>query len=163
MDAFALAVSYGIKKISIKKIVITSICVGTFHFFMPLIGNEVGIFLFKYTFLKPKFIIFLVFMLLSVDMLISFFNGDGNIKELNIIGILFFSLSVSLDSFSVGLGLNYLYSNVLFSCSCFSLISTLMTMIGFKIGKYINDRVGKYSFLVGSLVIFLYAIWVLTK
>ena len=43
MDAFSLAFSYGIKSISKKNVIITAITVGLFHFFMPLLGNMVGI------------------------------------------------------------------------------------------------------------------------
>ena len=56
MDAFALALSYGIKDIKLKNVIITAITVGIFHFFMPLIGNYVGISLFEYTIIKPKYV-----------------------------------------------------------------------------------------------------------
>ena len=59
MDAFALSFSYGISKVNIKKIILTAIVVGTFHFIMPLLGNFVGIPLFKYTLIKPKIIVLL--------------------------------------------------------------------------------------------------------
>ena len=51
MDAFSLAFSYGIKSISKKNVIITAIIVGLFHFFMPLLGNMVGISLFENTFM----------------------------------------------------------------------------------------------------------------
>ena len=66
MDAFALALSYGIKDIKLKNVTITAITVGIFHFFMPLIGNYVGISLFEYTIIKPKYVLFFVFLLLII-------------------------------------------------------------------------------------------------
>ena len=39
IDAFVLATAYGINNIKVKKAIITAVVVGTFHFFMPLIGN----------------------------------------------------------------------------------------------------------------------------
>ena len=61
MDAFALAIAYGIEKVKSKNIIITAIIVGLFHFFMPLIGNYLGISLFEYTIIKPRYVLFLVF------------------------------------------------------------------------------------------------------
>ena len=151
MDAFSLALSYGIKSISKKNVIITAITVGLFHFFMPLLGNMVGISLFENTFIKPKYVLFIVFLLLSVDML------------LNVFGTLFFAISVSLDSFSVGIGINYLYDNILFVVSSFCIISALFTFLGFYLGRKINNKIGKYSFLLGSITLFIYSLLVLTK
>ena len=83
MDAFSLAFSYGIKGIHLKKIVITAITVGLFHFFMPLLGNYLGVSLFSYTILKPKFIMFFVFFLLSLDMITHFFDDKEKIRKLD--------------------------------------------------------------------------------
>lgn len=58
MDAFALALSYGIIKVSNIKAILTAIIVGIFHFFMPLLGNKLGISIFSYTTFKPKYILF---------------------------------------------------------------------------------------------------------
>ena len=64
MDAFALAIAYGIEKVKLKNIIITAIIVGLFHFFMPLIGNYLGISLFEYTIIKPRYVLFLVFLII---------------------------------------------------------------------------------------------------
>lgn len=163
MDAFSLALSYGIKNISKKNVIITAITVGLFHFFMPLLGNMVGISLFENTFIKPKYVLFIVFLLLSVDMLLNFFEENAKIRDLNVFGTLFFAISVSLDSFSVGIGINYLYDNILFVVSSFCMISALFTFLGFYLGRKINNKIGKYSFLLGSITLFIYSLLVLTK
>ena len=74
MDAFALSISYAINKISLKKAILTAVFVGIFHFFMPLLGNMIGFSLFNYTLFKPKLILFVVFLILSIDMIIHFFE-----------------------------------------------------------------------------------------
>src|SRR5574344_1341128 len=125
MDAFALALSYGINNENKGNIIITAITVGAFHFFMPLLGDKVGNLLFTYTIIKPRYVLFFVFLILSIDMLINFFIDNVKNKPLTIIGTLFFALSVSIDSFSVGLGIDYLYDNLLFSVITFSIISLL--------------------------------------
>ena len=163
MDAFALSMSYGIRKINIKNVVLTSYAVGIFHFFMPLIGTYIGISLFEYTIFKPKYILFLVFLILSVDMFMHFFEKKEKIRSLNLLGTLFFAFSVSFDSLSVGLGIRYLYDNVLICVSIFCVISSFFTCLGFYIGKRLSNKVGRYSFLFGSITLFLYSVWILTK
>lgn len=163
MDAFALALSYGIKKVSKKNVIITALMVGLFHFFMPLIGNVLGTTLFEYTIFKPKIILFSVFLLLSIDMFIHFFEKEEKVRELNLIGTLIFAFSVSFDSLSVGIGIRYLYDNILFVVSMFCAISAFFTLLGFYLGKKLSKKIGKYSFLIGSITLFLYSIWILTK
>lgn len=163
IDAFVLAAAYGINNIKAKKVIITAIVVGTFHFFMPLIGNVIGTNLFINTILKPKIIMFFVFLLLAIDMFISFFEKDRKIRNLDLIGIIFFAFSVSFDSLSIGIGITYLYNNIILVVSTFSVVSLLFTLLGFFIGKRISTRIGKYSFLIGSGVLFLYSVYVLTN
>lgn len=163
MDAFALALSYGIKNIKLKNVIITAITVGLFHFFMPLLGNYVGVSLFEYTIIKPKYVLFAVFLILSIDMFTHFFEENPKIRPLNIIGTIIFAISVSFDSFSVGIGINYIYDNIIMTVLSFCIISGIFTVLGFWLGKKINKRIGKYSFLLGSLTLFLYSLVVLTK
>lgn len=163
MDAFALALSYGIKQVRLKTVVTTAITVGLFHFFMPLLGNVVGVPLFEYTVIKPRIVLFIVFLILSVDMFIHFFEEKPKIRALNIIGTILFAFSVSFDSFSVGLGLSYLYDNIILAVSAFCVVSAMFTLLGFEMGKRLSEKIGKYAFLIGSLTLFVYALWILTK
>jgi putative Mn2+ efflux pump MntP len=163
MDAFALALSYGINGVKTKKIIITAITVGLFHFFMPLLGNFIGISLFEYTIFKPKYILFLVFLMLSIDMFAHFFEEKPKIRRLNVLGIILFAISVSFDSFSVGIGINYIYDNILLTVLVFCIISSFFTLFGFLLGKCLSIKVGKYSFLLGSITLFIYSILMLTN
>lgn len=76
MDAFSLAFSYGINKLSKKSVIITAMTVGLFHFFMPLIGNFIGISIFDYTIIKPRYVMFFIFLLLSIDMFTHFLKKN---------------------------------------------------------------------------------------
>lgn len=163
MDAFSLAFSYGINKLSKKSVFITAITVGIFHFFMPLIGNFIGVSIFDYTIIKPRYVMFFIFLLLSIDMFAHFFEEKPKIRTLNPLGIILFSSSVSFDSLSVGIGLSYLCDNLLLALITFCLISFTFTLLGFFLGKILSNKVGKYSFLVGSITLFIYSIFVLTN
>ena len=163
MDAFALSMSYGVLKASKKQALITAFNVGIFHFLMPYFGNKFGNFLFEYVAIRSKYILFLVFFLLSINMIISFFDKNKKMPNLNVFGVAFFAFSVSLDSFCAGLTLNYIVEDVILACITFSVISFIMTLIGFFLGKYANKMIGRYSYLIGGTSLLLYSIWVLTK
>lgn len=163
MDAFTLALSYGINKVSLKKMLITAGLVGIFHFFMPLIGSYIGDILFVYTIIKPKIVLFFVFLILSIDMYMHYFCEDKEIRKLNLIGIIFFAFSVSFDSFSVGLGINYLFDNIELVLLIFCITSFTFTFLGFSLGKVISKKYDKFSFIIGGTILLLYSLWVLTK
>ena len=163
MDAFVLAMAYGITNIGKTKSFITAFIVGISHFIMPYVGNIIGISLFEYTIIKPKLVLFLIFLILSIDMFVHFFEETPKIRKLNVIGIILFALSVSFDSFSVGLGINYICDNVIISFFTFSIISFLFTMLGFYLGRKISSKTGKNSFLFGSITLLIYSLIVLTK
>ena len=77
--------------------------------------------------------------------------------------LLIFGLAVSLDSFSVGLGLKAIYSNPLVSAFIFSISSLIFTYIGLLLGKKINECIGKISTIVGSLILIMIGILYLYK
>ena len=163
VDAFVLALSYGIYNISIKKMLITSIVVGLFHFFMPLIGSLIGNTLFSYSYIKPSIIMFLIFLVLSIDMFVHFFNKEEKLRDLSIVGIIIFAYSVSFDSLSIGIGLKYLFNSTLMPITCFTIVSTSFTFIGFRLGNILSRKLGKYSFLLGSICFLFYSVYILTN
>ncbi len=67
--------------------------------------------------------------------------------------MILFGLAVSLDSFSVGIGLEALTKNYILSISMFSLSSFIFTYIGLTIGKKINNLIGQISTLIGGLIL----------
>lgn len=158
-----MATSYGLINVGKKKIILTSVFVGCFHFLMPYIGNKIGNNIFSHTLIKPNIILFIVFLLLSVDMFISFFEKLKKRSKFNLLNIIVFSFSVSFDSFSVGLGIDYLFDNRMLAFLSFSIVSFLFTLLGFTIGKYLSKKLGKISFLIAGTTLFMYAIKILTK
>ena len=158
MDAFALSFAYGILNIRKKLALITSIIVGIFHFIMPLLGNLFGNYIFENVSISPKYVMFIVFFILSINMFLSFFEKDKRLINLNVIGVILFAFSVSLDSFSVGLGLSYLSDNIILSSLIFCIISATITNLGFVLGKKISDKYGKYPSFIGAIILFLYSI-----
>ena len=153
MDAFSLALAYGTLNLNKKDIISLSIIVGIYHFFMPLIGNGIGTLFLKVFPIEPKLIVFIVLVFIGIQMLIETIKGEEDVKKLAFLEMLLFGLAVSLDSFSVGIGLQSI-SNKYVLCMCiFSLSSLLFTYLGLILGKKINSIIGKISTILGGLVL----------
>ena len=153
MDAFSLSLAYGTLNLRKKDILTLSIIVGIYHFFMPLLGNAVGSLFLKIFPLQPSVIVFIVLVFIGVQMIIEGIKGQEELKNLTLIEKILFGLAVSIDSFSVGVGLQSI-SNKYVLCACiFSLSSLIFTYLGLLLGKKINNMVGKISTIAGGLVL----------
>ena len=60
----------------------------------------------------------------------------------NIWMLLLFGLTVSLDSFSVGIGISLITKQYLTSYLTFFVVSMFFTFIGLKFGKYLSEKFG---------------------
>ena len=99
MDAFSLSLAYGTLNLNRKDIILLSVVVGIYHFFMPLIGLFVGNFLLHIIKIDPDIIVFLVLLIIGMQMIIESFKKEDTIKYMNKIELLLFGLAVSIDSF----------------------------------------------------------------
>ena len=91
-------------------------------------------------------------------MIIETFKKKEEIKIMEINELLLFGLAVSLDSFSVGIGLKAITNNYIICVSIFSLSSFIFTYIGLVLGKKINNLIGKISTLIGGLTLIIIGI-----
>ncbi len=161
MDAFSLSLAYGTLGLSKQNIYLLSIIVGIYHFFMPLIGMYIGYWLLKIIPISPDIIVLVVLSIIGIQMILSSFQENREVKMMNIIELLLFGLAVSIDSFSVGLGLRTIYAipvvcSIIFMCS-----SSLFTYLGLKLGKTINNKLGKTATLLGGMMLILIGIFYL--
>lgn len=162
MDAFSLSVCFGTLNLSYKKIFLLSIIVGIFHFIMPILGMNISHLLLNVIKFKPKYITFIVFLVLGLFMI--FDKEKENNKTLsNIFAILLFGLAVSIDSLIAGIGLDVIYDNHIISALTFSVFSAIFTLLGLILGKYINEKIGNISKVFGGAILIILAIWYLTK
>lgn len=152
VDAFSLSLAYGLLKISNKKIIITSMTVGIYHFIMPIIGFLVAGPFLRIIKFDSKYIISFVFLLLIISILKSFKEKE-NVFPLSYKEIIIFGLFVSIDSFSVGIGLKFLNTNILVASLFFSITSFILTFFGMKLGKYINRKIGDISKIIGIIIL----------
>ncbi len=153
MDAFSLALAYGTLNLNKKDILKIAITVGVYHFIMPLIGFFIGSFLLHHINLKPNLIVFLILFFIGIQMVYETFKEEEIEKIISLKEILLFGLAVSIDSFSVGIGLEVITQNYILAALTFSIFSFLFTYFGLNIGKRISNLIGKYSTIFGGLTL----------
>lgn len=156
MDAFSLSMIYGTLNLERKTMHFLSLLVGVFHFVMPLIGGVIGSFFLSSLFLHPEHLAGIIFLVLALEMLFN--SKELDEKKASFAGIsqaILFAFSVSLDSFSVGIGLSFDHENMLLCGVVFSIISAGFTQIGLKFGKKLSLKFGKIANIIGSILLFL--------
>lgn len=161
MDAFSLSLAYGTLNMSKKEINLLSVIVGIYHFIMPLIGMYIGTKIIKLIPVNPNVIVFLVLLFIGIEMIIESFKNDHKISIMKFSELLIFGLAVSIDSFSVGIGLHAIYDNPYIAAFIFSLSSFLFTYLGLILGKKINEMIGKISTFIGGAILIIIGIFYL--
>jgi len=158
MDAFSLSLAYGTLNMDKKQIRLLSVIVGIYHLIMPLIGMYVGKTIINLLPIKPTTLVFLVLLFIGIEMIIESNKQEKNIKILSFIEMIIFGFAVSLDSFTVGLGLKVLYKIPLVAAFIFSISSFIFTYVGLKLGTKINSIVGKISTILGGITLIIIGI-----
>lgn len=159
MDAFSLSLAYGMYGFSLKKEILLSCIVGIFHFFMPLFGFLLGNIIIKYFIFDLNLLVGGIFLIIGIEMIASFKN-NSSIKIIDSLsGFLLFGLSVSIDSFTTGIGLVVISKNYIGVSFIFMLVSGLFTYLGLRIGKYFSDLFGKYAIFLGGIIMCILALY----
>lgn len=158
MDAFSLSLAYGTLGITKKEISKLSFIVGLYHFFMPLFGYYLGRILLNIIPINPDFIVFTVLSFVGIEMIVESVKDENIAKKNNFIDLLLFGLAVSMDSFSIGIGLNAISHKKILCALTFSLTSSLFTYLGLNLGKKINQLIGKISTTIGGIILIIIGI-----
>lgn len=152
MDAFSLACVYGTYGMSKKNQILLSVIVGCFHFFMPLIGLFVGSIILKYFLFNLELVVGIIFIIIGIEMIMSF-REERNVNFLvSFWGFLLFGLSVSIDSFTTGIGLSIISHNYIGVAFLFMVVSGAFTYIGLGLGNRISSKFGVYSTVLGGVL-----------
>lgn len=159
MDTFSISLSIGSFNISKRKILLFSLLVGVLHFFMPLFGFVLGEKIVNFLNVNVNFLLGVILILIGIEMLISLFNKEEKHFDLSIINMFLIAISVSLDSFSTGLGLSAISSNIVMSGVIFSVCAFSFTFMGLLIGKYSSGILGIYGNILGIILLFVLGIF----
>lgn len=158
MDAFSLSLIYGTLNLKSSMQKLMSIMVGIFHFFMPLLGYQIGELILKVIKVNPDILVGIIFIILGLEMLLSLKKKDQVKILTGIASIVFFAFTVSIDSFSIGIGFGVANINMLLPCIIFSLTSAIFTYIGVLLGKKLSDKFGSITTLIGSIILLILGI-----
>ena len=151
MDAFSLALAYGINKISKNKIILLSLVVGLFHFFMPITGSIIGTPISNLIH-KADFIVGIIFIILAIEMFVSK-DEENKIIITNMCSVMLFAFTVSIDSFTVGIGLSLTNKDIIIPSTIFSITSFIFTLLGLILGKKLSKTFGKKAIYLGILIL----------
>ena len=158
MDTFSLSLSVGILDVNNKKALKLALIVGVMHFIMPLIGMFLGTKLIKLLELKADILLGIILLIIAIQMTIDLIKKEEPNFNLNILGMFLFALGVSLDSFSVGIGLEALTNSRYLAMLIFSICSFSFTFMGVILGRYASKIMGTYANILGIIILFILGI-----
>ena len=157
MDAFSIALSIGTTHLSKNRFILIPIVVSIMHFVMPLIGLFLGNQILSVININPKIIMTIILLYLAF-LMYKDRNNDKVTKINSLLSIFLYAISVSLDSFSVGIGLKALTDKILIPPIIFSLCAGTITYMGLILGKYSQKVWKEKASLIGIILLILISI-----
>jgi putative Mn2+ efflux pump MntP len=130
---------------------------------MPLIGLFIGLKFVNLLHINPNLVVTIVLCFIGIQMIIECFKKNETFNLMSNTELLLFGLAVSIDSFSVGIGLNAISSNYLLCSLIFSVFSFCFTFLGLNIGKTLNKLIGHISVLLGGIILIVIGVIYLLK
>ncbi|WNQ11540.1 manganese efflux pump [Paenibacillus aurantius] len=155
MDAFSLGIGIGLKGIRLLDICKISFTIGLFHIVMPLTGMFMGHYAGELLGGVATAAGGGLLVVLGAHMVYSAMRGDAvqSIDHRTFWGLMLFSLTVSIDSFSVGVSLGMFASDLLLTVLLFGLLGGFMSVLGLLLGRRVGQWVGDYGEAFGGLIL----------
>lgn len=153
MDAFSLSLAYGTLGLKKGEIITLSIIVGIFHFIMPLLGMVIGENILHIVSLKSDLLISILLFIVGFEMIKESLQKDNEQHIMNLKEMILFGFTVSVDSFSVGIGLNSLNYNYYLCSLLFSISSFIFTYLGSYLGKKLYQKFSRKASIFGGILL----------
>lgn len=158
LDAFSLGVGIGMKGIRLLHVLQLSLLVAFFHVLMPLLGLVTGGYVGHLLGQVTTFAAGGLLLLLGGHMIVnSFRSNDGGglqaVDHRTLWGMLLISLSVSVDSFSVGVSLGMFVDHILLTVLSFGACGGLMSILGLLLGRHASHSLGEYGEAIGGAIL----------
>lgn len=157
-DAMSLAIGIGLRGIERRERIKVSLIIGLFHILMPLIGTAGGLFFSRLAGGIARLTGAAIVAVIGGRMVWGAWasRGEGaGLKEWKLTGfsLLLLAFCVSIDAFSVGLGLGALGFNIYLTSLVFGVFGAGMTAVGFRLGVKFCAFAGNYGELAGGVVL----------
>ncbi|MDN4066376.1 manganese efflux pump [Paenibacillus sp. FSL R5-0407] len=155
MDAFSLGIGIGMKGVRRNDAIRIGSAVALFHVLMPLTGIFAGQYVGVLLGHLARYVSGGLLLLLGAHMIYSSVKGSGShsINHRTLWGVLLFSLSVSIDSFSVGVSLGMFHSDLLITVLAFGFFGGLMSIMGLALGRSVGRSLGDYGEAAGGAIL----------
>ncbi|RKP47320.1 manganese efflux pump [Cohnella endophytica] len=155
MDAFSLGVGIGLKGVRLYDIVKLSSIIGLFHVLMPLGGMLTGQYVSGLLGGIATTVAGGLLLLLGGHMVYSSLRGEAvdSIDHRAVGGMLVFSFSVSIDSFSVGISMGMFSAHVLLTVLLFGFFGGAMSVMGLMLGRRASRSLGGYGEALGGVIL----------
>jgi putative Mn2+ efflux pump MntP len=148
MDCFAVAVSTGLAKSSIRysRAFLQAVSFGVFQGGMTLLGYFLGHFAERWFNAVGTPIACAILCILGIRMIWGAIRGTDDecekaaVKNLTLTNILLLSVATSIDAFAVGISFAFMNVNLTFATSAIAFASFAMGIIGFEIGRHTAKR-----------------------
>ncbi|MGG1688829.1 manganese efflux pump [Heyndrickxia ginsengihumi] len=159
MDAFSVSLGIGMSKLRMKQMFYIGLTVGIFHVIMPFFGIIAGKFL-SHTFgMIAQYVGGILLIILGIQMMAFVFKKEEtSIIKPEGLGLIFFALSVSLDSFSAGLSLGIYGARTIVVVVCFGIVATILAWLGLLIGRKVHGLLGMYGEVLGGMILFIFGV-----
>lgn len=154
MDVFSLSLGMGMQHYRLKRIAIIGIVFGLYHLILPFLGIMIGKLISAQLTELASLVGGLLMIGIGLHMFFSVFSrGMRTIIRPYGIGLLILGLSVSVDSFSVGLSLGISGVKTALTLMLFGVVSMTLTWTGMIIGRKVRGLLGSYSEILGGSIL----------
>ncbi len=159
MDAFSVGLGMGMTLVNNREIFKIGLIVGAFHALMPFLGIVLGkIFSTSFSTITT---ITSGLLLIGLGIHMSAFSvySDKNEPGFPIgFGLIVFAMSVSIDSFSVGLSFGMIGIRSATILIIFGLAAMVMCWSGLMLGRKFHRVLGIYSRILGGCILILFGL-----
>jgi putative Mn2+ efflux pump MntP len=160
MDAFSLGIGIGMRGVRLLDVIKLGSVIALFHVLMPLAGMATGQYVSVLLGGVATSAAGALLLLLGGHMVYSSLRGEQAepFDHRTLWGLLVFSLSVSIDSFSVGVSLGMFSGSVAFTVLMFGLFGGLMSVLGLLLGRRVGRSLGGYGEACGGAILFAFGL-----
>ncbi|MGO4547559.1 manganese efflux pump MntP family protein [Paenibacillus sp. 2TAB23] len=160
LDAFSLGLGIGLKGIRLRDILKLGVVIALFHVIMPLAGIYTGQYVGVLLGSVATTAAGVLLVLLGGHMIYSSLRGDAvqSFDHKSLWGLLVLSLSVSIDSFSVGITLGMFAANMWTTVLMIGVLGGLMSVCGLLLGRKVSGNLGEYGEAIGGGILFVFGI-----
>lgn len=154
LDAFSICLGIGMQRLRLKRILLISLVIGSFHVFMPFIGMILGKMIASPLESYAQLVSGIILFVIGAQM---FFGAFTEEKKLLIppvgLGLFLLAITVSIDSFTVGFGLGISGVQIMLALLLFGFFSALLSCLALLIGRKVQGFLGRYSELLGGSIL----------